>query len=90
MIIQRHWVGDNFHAVIKASVGFDVNMLCVRISRGQYAVGIGAYFTAVVYFKLNAEIPVTRTVKYRLGFVAVIMNRPAMLVVALSAVVVLA
>ena len=66
---------DNFHAVVKRAVGFNVNMFIVFVCDFKKFFGIVVIFSSSVDFQFNAEISWTLTVKYRFGLVVVLVDR---------------
>lgn len=67
-------MSDNFKAVIKTAVTFNINILLVIISyiKNFFCIVIAT----IVYFKLNTKISFSLSLKLKVRFVDVIVNIP--------------
>ena len=67
-------------AFIQAAVRLDVEIFCVLVRDVKQLLGVAVYRTAVIDFKLNAEMPQALAMEHEVGRVAVFVNDIVMLV----------
>ena len=80
MIVQCHWVCNNFKTFVKGSVMFAVDVFqSVGIAGTCYRVSAVITFTCAVNFKFDTEISFAFAVEYGRGFVVIIVDGSAVI-----------
>ena len=74
VIIEAHWVGDDFKPVTKGTIALDIYVFVLLIGYPEYLVRLLTGFSAVVNFKFYAEIAIALSEKDWVGLVAIIVN----------------
>ena len=74
VIVQCHGMGDDFHSVVKRTVGLNVDMVVSGIADFQQLVGIIAVLAALVDFQFNAEITAVVAVENRSGLIPIFID----------------
>ena len=80
MVLESHRVGDKLEAFIQAAVRFDVEIFCVLVRDVKQLLRIAVDCTAVVDFKLYAEMTQTFAVENKVWCVAVFVDDLAVLI----------
>ena len=80
MVFERHRVSDKLKTFIQTAVRLDVEIFCVFVRDVEQLLRVAVNRTAVVDFKLNAEMPQALAVEYKVGRVIVLVNNVTMLV----------
>ena len=80
MVFQRHRMRYKLQAFIQAAVCLDVQVFSVLVRDVEQLLRVAVNRTAVVDFKLNAEMPQALAVEYKVGRVIVLVNNVTMLV----------
>ena len=80
MVFERHWMGNKLQAFIQTAVRLDVEIFCVLVRDVEQLLRIAVDRTAVVDFKLNAEMTQTFAVEHEVGRVIVLVNNLTMLI----------
>ena len=60
-------MSDKLEALIQTAVRLDVEIFCVLVRDVKQLLRVAVYRTAVVDFELNAEMPQTFSVEYKVG-----------------------
>lgn len=74
VIVQGHWVSDNLHSVIQGAIMFDVDMGLIVITDLHQPIGSGIALTALVNFKLHAEVAGALPIEDGLWLVVIALN----------------
>ena len=80
MVLERHWMGNKLQAFIQAAVRLDVQVFGVGVRDVKELLRIAVDCTAVVDFKLYAEMTQTFSVEHKVGRVAVFVNNLTVLI----------
>ena len=80
MVLERHRVGDEFQPFIQTAVCLDVEIFSILVRDVEQLLRIAVNRTAVVDFKLNAEMTQAFAVEYKVGRIAVFVNNLAVFV----------
>ena len=80
MVFQRHGMRYEFKALIQTAVRLDVEIFCVLVRDVKQLLRVAVNRTAVVDFKLNAEMPQALAMEHEVGRVAIFVNDIVMLV----------
>mgnify|MGYP000461838132 CR=1 FL=1 len=80
MVFERHRVSDKLKTFIQTAVRLDVEIFCVFVRDVEQLLRVAVNRTAVVDFKLNAEMPQALAMEHEVGRVAVFVNDIVMLV----------
>ena len=80
MVLKCHRMGDKFKTFIQTAVCLDVQVFSVLVRDVEQLLRITVDCTAVVDFKLNAEMPQALAMEHEVGGVAVFVNDIVMLV----------
>ena len=80
VVVQRHRMGYELQAFIQAAVRLDVEIFCVLVRDVKQLLRVAVNRTAVVDFKLNAEMPQALAMEHEVGRVAVFVDDLAVLI----------
>ena len=80
MVFERHWMGNKLQAFIQTAVRLDVEIFCVLVRDVKQLLRVAVNRTAVVDFKLNAEMPQALAMEHEVGRVAVFVDDLAVLI----------
>ena len=80
VVVQRHRMGYELQTFIQTAICLDVQVFSVLVRDVEQLLRIAVDCTAVVDFKLNAEMPQALAMEHEVGRVAVFVNDVVMLV----------
>ena len=80
MVLKLHRMSDKLQAFIQATVRLDVQVFGVGVRDVKELLRIAVDCTAVIDFKLNAEVPQPLAMKHKVGRVAVFVDDLVVLV----------
>ena len=80
VVFERHRMCNELQAFIQTAVRFDVQVFSVGVGDVEQLLRIAVYRTAVIDFKLNAEMPQAFSVEYKVWRVAVFVDNFAVFV----------
>ena len=80
MVFERHRVGNELQSFIQTAVRLDVEIFCVLVRDVKQLLRVAVNRTAVVDFKLNAEMTQTFAVENKVRRVTVLVNNVTMLI----------